>query len=61
MMEVTREHFDKLLKKYEQYCDLYRYFNGGSLDGVTPLGEFYWRLTYHVKYQDPSKVGNGGY
>jgi hypothetical protein len=61
MMEVTREHFDKLLKKYYDYVELYRFFNNGSLRGVTPFDEFYWRMTYNVKYQDISKIGMGNY
>ena len=58
MMEVTREHFDKLLEKYLEYVELYKFFNNGKIDGVTPFGQFYWRMTFLIKYQDAAKVGS---
>lgn len=56
MYEGTKEHFNKLKKQYEEYMDLYRFFNNGSLEGVTPFDEFYWRCTFFGKYLDLSRI-----
>jgi hypothetical protein len=50
--EVTREHFDRLVKRYHEYVKLYRTLNNGSIEGITSFESFYWRFTYLVKYQD---------
>jgi hypothetical protein len=59
--ENTRVHFDKILKIYKDYLDLYKEFNDGSLQGATPFDEFYWRMTYFSKYQDRRNFGHTGY
>lgn len=56
MLETTSEEYRKLRKKYVEYCELYRFFNHGSLEGVTPFDQFYWRFTYNDRYSDPSAI-----
>lgn len=56
MYEVTREEFDKLKKKYDEYIDLYTFFNNGSAEGASSFESFYWRFTYHVKYEEPERL-----
>jgi len=58
MMETTREHFNVIVQKYMDYLNLYRYFNNGSMEGITPFDQFYWRMTYYVKYHDTTKIGS---
>ncbi|MGE0171678.1 MAG: hypothetical protein AB7T49_02785 [Oligoflexales bacterium] len=53
--ECTREHFDKLIKKYHAYLELYKQLNEGSVKGCTPFEVFYWRFTYLLKYEDTTK------
>lgn len=59
--EVRRENFEKLLKKYNEYVELYRLVNNGSIDGVTSFDEFYLRLTYYDRYSNALKIGGAGY
>jgi hypothetical protein len=61
MMESSREHFEKLEKKYLDYLNLYMFFNQGSAEGATTFDDFYWRFTYEVRYEDPLAVAMGGY
>lgn len=56
MFENTRENFDKLKKEYEEYVALYKIFNNGSVDGLCSFAEFYWRITYLHKYNDPNVI-----
>ncbi len=56
----SRVAFDGILKKYKEYIEIYKVFNNGSVEGATPFGEFYWRFSYYVKYQD-ARVNNTGY
>ena len=61
MYEVNRDNFNKIIKKYEEYVELYTLVNGGSREGLTPFSTFYWRYTFHVRYQDnklANSVGN---
>ena len=56
-----RDHFEKLLRKYTDYLDLYADMNGGSMKGASTFDEFYLRYTYLDRYSDPSKVKQAGY
>ena len=59
--EVRRENFEKILKKYKEYVDLYRMVNHGSEEGVTTFDEFYLRLTYYDRYNNALKIAGTGY
>lgn len=59
--ENQRVIFDKLVKKYEEYVILYKSINNGSIQGVSPFEEFYWRMVYWSKYSDRRASGNSGY
>ena len=59
--ESRREVFEKILKKYNDYVDLYVKITGGSREGVTPFDEFYWRFTYYQKYEEAAKANSLGY
>ncbi len=61
MIALSTEEYDKLRKKYNDYRDIYKFFNGGSLDGVTPWDEFYWRFLYRIHYENPENLGASGY
>ena len=52
MYEINRENFEKIVKNYEDYVDLYLLINGGSTEGITPFSTFYWRFTYGVRYAE---------
>ena len=54
--EQTRVHFAKILDNYLNYVALYKLFNNGKVEGVTPFNVFYWRMTYLVKYQNPDQI-----
>lgn len=54
--ETNRENFEKIIKNYLSYVDLYKTVNGGSSEGIVPFDEFYWLHNYHVKYEDPSRI-----
>lgn len=56
-----RDNFDKLLKKYLEYLELYRQLNNGSTDGASTYDEFYIRFTYLNRYADPTQVQRTGY
>ncbi len=56
MYDTNRENFDKLLKKYYEYLQLYKVFNNGSIKGATSFEAFYWRFTYSIRYEDPQRV-----
>ena len=49
---TSRHHFNKVLEAYMNYVALYKLFNGGKAQGVTPFNEFYWRMTYLVRYEN---------
>ena len=59
--ENQRVLFDKLLKKYTDYLELYKAINNGSLKGATPFEQFYWRMTYLSRYHDRKTFSNTGY
>ncbi len=54
--ENQRVVFTQILKKYLEYVDLYKVVNNGSIEGVTPFADFYWRYTYLSKYSNPRAV-----
>lgn len=56
MYDTSRENFDKLRRKYDEYLALYATFNNGSIEGATPFPVFYWRFTYYIRYEDPQRV-----
>ena len=56
-----RDHFEKLLKKFFEYLELYADFNGGSIEGAATYDEFYLRFTYVSRYSDPTQVKTAGY
>lgn len=56
MYETKRENFDKLLKMYFEYLDLYRFFNGGKTGGETPFADFYWKYHYFYKHKITKKT-----
>ena len=60
MFESTRVNLDKIMKRYRDYIDLYTYLNDDSAEGATTFAEFYWRITYHDRYQDPEVLGRLG-
>lgn len=45
--ENRRDQFDKIVKKYKEYIALYRFFNKGSAEGITPFNEFYLEQCYY--------------
>jgi hypothetical protein len=59
--ENQRIHFDATLKRYLEYVELYKLLNNGSREGVTPFADFYWRMNYYTRYEDPTDVGSQGY
>ena len=59
--DVNREQFDKIIESYLNYVVLYKLINNGSIQGVTPFDTFYWRFTFHDKYQDPERITALGY
>ncbi len=59
--ENTRERFNAIVESYLDYVALYKLCNGGSIQGVTPFNVFYWRFTYHVKYEDTERISAVGY
>jgi hypothetical protein len=56
--ESRRVIFETLRKQYEEYVNLYRELNGGSITGIAGFEEFYWNLTYHAKYLNPRAMEN---
>jgi len=64
-MSITYENqrviFNGILKRYLDYVNLYRIINHGSIKGITPFSEFYWRITYFGRYSNPRNVENRGY
>lgn len=54
--ENQRVIFNQILKKYLAYVELYRDVNHGSIEGVTPFYQFYWRFVYYSKYNNPKSV-----
>lgn len=59
--ENQRVIFDTIVRKYLDYIALYRAVNNGSVEGLTPFNEFYWRMIYFSKYQDRKNFGTSGY
>lgn len=59
--DVHRENFDLIVESYLNYCALYKVINNGSLKDVTPFDIYYWRFTYHQRYQDPARISALGY
>jgi len=57
----TRKHFDGIKKKYDDYLKLYAHFNKGSIEGSCTFEEFYWRFSYHIRYQDELALTRSGY
>ena len=57
IMDLKADEYNRLKKRYYAYVALYKEWNNGSEDGVTPFDEFYWRFTYNMAYEDPSVVG----
>ncbi len=50
--ENQRVEFNKILKKYDEYLGLYRFFNNGSDEGATPFDQFYMMHIYVSVYAD---------
>lgn len=59
--DTNRENFDLIIEAYLNYVALYKLINNGSIKDVTPFETFYWRFTYHDRYQDPSRISALGY
>jgi hypothetical protein len=55
----SRVHFTAITEAYKNYVALYKLFNNGSTKGVTPFGDFYWRMTYYIRYGDGDTVTRG--
>ncbi len=55
----SRVQFTKITESYKNYVALYRLFNNGSVEGVTSFSDFYWRMTYYVRYGDGDTVTRG--
>lgn len=53
---TSRQHFNKVLEAYLNYVALYKLFNNGKVQGVTPFNVFYWRMTYHVRYESSENI-----
>lgn len=60
MLTGNSENYKKLQKKYDEYVELYKFFNNNSTEGITTFAVFYWRFTYYVQYSDPADVGTEG-
>ena len=52
----SRQHFNKVLDAYLNYVALYKLLNCGKVQGVTPFNVFYWRMTYHVRYENSENI-----
>jgi hypothetical protein len=48
--ENRRSIFEKIAKRYKEYLSIYKEINNGSLEGITPFDEFYWRTVYYSRY-----------
>lgn len=59
--ENQRVVFEQISKKYKEYLALYKELNNGSVVGITPFDDFYWRMIYFSKYQDRRNFGTTGY
>ncbi len=60
-MDQQRTVFNKLLKQYLEYVELYKVFNNGSPKGVTPFADYYWLHMYHYHYNNPKDIIQRGY
>lgn len=58
--EVQRDHFDKIVKAYKDYLNLYMLVNGGEVEGASEFGEFYMRFTYYGKYATVDEIQSTG-
>ncbi len=59
LYDSSRVQFNKITEAYKSYIALYKLFNKGSVEGATPFNEFYWRMTYLVRYGDGDVVSRG--
>ncbi len=59
--ENKRVIFTKIVKKYQEYVQLYRDVNNGSIEGVTPFEDFYWQYTYYARYVNGRVAESRGY
>jgi len=60
-IKYKRVFLEKIINKYNNYIELYKQFNNGSIDGATSLSEFYLIFTYYAKYSDREFLGERGY
>ena len=58
--ETNRDEFEKIVKNYREYVKLYMAVTGGSIEGLSSFADFYWRVTFHGKYSDPSVISELG-
>ena len=47
MFKKRRDYFNEILRKYQDYVELYRFFNHGRLEGKASFREFYWMYCYY--------------
>jgi len=60
MMTSRRILFEKIVKRYLAYLDLYVQLTG-STEGATPFNEFYWQFTFYSKYNNARELDFRGY
>ena len=55
-MAKKQPEYSKLKESYKRYLASYKFFNKGSLEGVTPFNLFYLNKVYVSKYSDPRRL-----
>ena len=52
----VKKEFNNLKQAYIRYVQSYKFYNKGSLEGVTTFNDFYIYQTYTSKYSDPRRL-----
>lgn len=52
-LSTQRKEFEKVVKKYRKYLQLYAMLNMGSREGAVSFADFYLRQTFTTRYSDP--------
>lgn len=58
--ETKRDQFDRIVKAYKEYINLYRFVNNGEIDGVSDFGDFYMRFTFYGRYNGSNEIQSSG-
>lgn len=52
MMKCTRKELQKIVEAHTRYLETYKMLNNGSIEGATPLRQFFTYWTYTTRYSD---------